>query len=310
MKRVITLVAAMALILTSCNRVCEHEHTWDGELCTSCGETRIIDKYDEATNTYYVVTAEGLYSWKEALKQDQSTNLVLIGNIDLSADVSWDVASSTNGCIDGQNYSIKGLTNSFIMNIKDGGILKNINFEDVNIVKKGFASVIYRVEENATVENCRVSGSLNATADAYAGLVGFCTGTVIGCVNEATVYTGHYGAGGIVGCSTEGTVVGCMNLSTSISGPSNIGSIVGQNYSKVYGSVGVVSTSGDGSILATECANNVRTGETIGCINIEKISDLTEDDIATMNEAIKAAGYNYEWEAGVDGAAPTLKKIE
>ena len=151
------------------------------------------------------------------------------------------------------------------------------------------------------------------TREDYAGIVGFNRGTIANCINEATVYAGTHGAGGIVGANyTEAKVVACLNLSTSVSGgKSSIGSIAGQNYGSIYGCLGVVSTSGEGALKATNCAGyNSKDAKVEGCVVVNSMADVTAEHIATMNDAIAAMGYSHRWVAGENGEAPSFTSAE
>ena len=150
------------------------------------------------------------------------------------------------------------------------------------------------------------------TRQDYAGIVGFNRGIIANCINEATVYAGTYGAGGIVGANYTGAkVVACLNLSTSVSGGESIGSIAGQNYGNIYGCLGVVSTSGEGAIKATNATGyNSRDAKVEGCVVVNSMADVTTEHIATMNNAIAAMGYSHRWVAGENGEAPSFTSAE
>lgn len=332
MKRFFVMVAVLAMILPSCEKNGEEQptcnHSWIEGVCSACGEVcqhswmdgqcticdGKKDAYNEETNTYYAATVEGLRTWKDALFENCTANLVLIDDIVFEEGDKWSNAIYVEGHIEGYGYTIKNLTcdkGYFISRIRNGGSIRNLNFENVNISNtSSYAAIVGIVDSECMVTNCRVSGVLSS-GWTYAGIVGCNHGYVSSCINEATVYCKDTIAGGIVGCNLDGTVVACMNLSTSVSGKGYIGSIVGQNYANVYGCLGVVSTSGEGTIKASECVGeDINKGKTTGCVIVNSMSEVTAEHIATMNETIAALGYSYRWVEGKDGGAPRLTSAE
>ena len=74
--------------------------------------------YDASSNTYTVYTAEGLYYWAEAARNDLSTNCILAANIPLEIPAengsNWttlgDYTNSYSGVFEGNGHSISNLT--------------------------------------------------------------------------------------------------------------------------------------------------------------------------------------------------------
>ena len=256
---------------------------------------------------------KGLRAWCDAVVKNPSANLIIARDIVCEESCDW-YASDAEGLIEGNGHTIKGWSGKFfILDLQNGGAVQNLNFADVNIENTGFfGSIIARVDEHSRVSNCRVSGFIWTKQDS-AGIVGLNEGTIANCINEATVYAGTYGAGGIVGVNyTDAKVVACLNLSTSVSGgQSSVGSIAGQNYGNIYGCLGVVSTSGEGANKATNCAGyNAQDAKAEGCVVVNSMADVTAEHIATMNDAIAAMGYSHRWVAGENGEAPSFTSAE
>ena len=359
MKRLLILLAAVAIVLPSChNEMPECDHSWKDSVCEICGEEcqhswkdsvceicgkecqhswkdsvceicgkecdhswkdgvceicgKLQDLYDEATNTYYAASMKGLRAWCDAVVKNPSANLIIARDIVCEESCDW-YASKAEGLIEGDGHTIKGWSGKFfILDLQNGGAVQNLNFADVNIENTGFfGCIIARVDEHSRVSNCRVSGFIWTKQDS-AGIVGINSGTIANCINEATVYAGSYGAGGIVGVNyIDAKVVACLNLSTSVSGGSSVGSIAGQNYGNIYGCLGVVSTSGEGANKATNCAGyNAPNSKTDGCVVVNSMADVTAEHIATMNDAIAALGYSHRWVAGENGEAPSFTSAE
>ena len=256
---------------------------------------------------------KGLRTWCDAVVKNPSANLIIARDIVCEEYCDW-YASDAEGLIEGNGHTIKGWSGKFfILDLQNGGAVQNLNFADVNIENTGFfGCVIARVDEHSRVSNCRVSGFIWTKQDS-AGIVGINSGTIANCINEAEVYAGSYGAGGIVGVNYTGAkVVACLNLSTSVSGgQKSVGSIAGQNYGNIYGCLGVVSTSGEGANKATNCAGyNAQNAKTDGCVVVNSMADVTAEHIATMNDAIAALGYSHRWVAGENGEAPSFTSAE
>ena len=327
MKRLLILLAAVAIVLPSChNEMPECDHSWKDSVCEICGKEcqhswkdgvceicgKLRDLYDEATNTYYAASMKGLRAWCDAVGKNPSANLIIARDIVCEESCDW-YASDAEGLIEGNGHTIKGWSGKFfILDLQNGGAVQNLNFADVNIENTGFfGCIIARVDEHSRVSNCRVSGSLS-TNSTEAGIVGYNEGYIANCVNEATIYAKGYGVGGIVGVNqSTGVIVACLNLSTSVSGGSSVGSIVGQNIGNIYGCLGVISTNGEGAVKATDVAgSNVSNAKAEGCVVVNSMADVTAEHIATMNDAIAAMGYSHRWVAGENGEAPSFTSAE
>ena len=327
MKRLLILLAAVAIVLPSChNEMPECDHSWKDSVCEICGKEcqhswkdgvceicgKLRDLYDEATNTYYAASIKGLRAWCDAVAKNPSANLIIARDIVCEESCDW-YASDAEGLIEGNGHTIKGWSGKFfILDLQNGGAVQNLNFADVNIENTGFfGCIIARVDKHSRVSNCRVSGSLS-TNSTEAGIVGYNEGYIANCVNEATIYAKGYGVGGIVGVNqSTGVIVACLNLSTSVSGGSCVGSIVGQNIGNIYGCLGVISTNGEGAVKATDVAgSNVSNAKAEGCVVVNSMADVTAEHIATMNDAIAAMGYSHRWVAGENGEAPSFTSAE
>ena len=101
-------------------------------------------------DTWYVSTTEGLLAWNHAANtalatSGSSINLVLEANLDITG-VEWtpvgDWGAPYTGTVDGKDYTITGLTITnttwedvgFLGDLALGGIVKNLNLENINIV--------------------------------------------------------------------------------------------------------------------------------------------------------------------------------
>ncbi len=173
--------------------------------------------------------------------------------------------SAFSGIFDGNGYTIEGLriyldTN----NVPSGtgystyvglfanvtGTVRNLHLTNVNVTNHcsyntnyhpHCSAIVAKVSETGTVENCSVSGGV--TSYCYCGgLVGYNSGNIKNCYNEATVTSYSYSyAGGIAGLSTGSTAVvsNCYNKGNIYGGCA--GGIVGYNgnYAKIVSSYNV-----------------------------------------------------------------------
>ena len=222
--------------------------------------------YDEATNTYTVYTAEGLYAWSEKVRaifdtgvfnsaidayeyEEDFPNLTLAADIILTGENNWTPIGRMDeygwalyyiGTINGGGHTITGLhisNNSirqgFIGGLDEGGTVKNLTFADAHMTVGQYSGIVVG-GSSGTIENCQViSGSLTTTGGYAGGIVGSNGGMVKNCTNAATItvaqgVTGIYNFGGIVG-SNNGTVMGCINTGAISPGNSNTGGVVGKN---------------------------------------------------------------------------------
>lgn len=211
---------------------------------------------------------------------------VLTNDIDMSDAGSWtpianSMETAFHGKIDGQGFSIKGLTISQNVNaaalkgvkysvgflgIADGAEIKNLNFENVNIVTNTTSGYTYSNSlaikntffagaivgyacNNTIVFNCHVSGKIHSKASGEAcvdtvagGLVGYGENLLMSyCYNHAEVI-GYDGnalqaqsafAGGIVGRTEAETIMdrcynaGSITAETLDYGNAYVGGLVG-----------------------------------------------------------------------------------
>lgn len=214
--------------------------------------------YDASSNTYTVYTAEGLYYWAEAARNDLSTNCILAANIPLEIPAengsNWttlgDYTNSYSGVFEGNGHSISNLTISggayqgIFGTISESSEVRNLTLIDVNISGSQYIGAITGgVKSSDTnqgkIYNCSVTGTVNGSHDnSYTGgFAGYSQGIIQACQFSGTVKGVSY-LGGIVGrnegsdalviaCSTQGKIE-CTNLWSQYG--RIFGSIVGENF--------------------------------------------------------------------------------
>ena len=277
-RRIITLLLALVMVLSMSATVFADEsdatsesHNYVNGFCSDCGAyepaTEVTeDNYAElglgsGYVGYYAVGNAGQLYWYEdmvfnAHSRFYSSKMVLTKNITVnegtitagSSNVrTWNSLATFDGIIDGNGHSISGLY--------------CVNEDPYHCV--GLMTVLM---SDGVVKNLTITNSYFSGAYKVGGIVGDNTGTVSGCVNNATVESDDgMPVGGIAGYN-EGTVSGCTNKS-AISGYSDIGGIAGYNvgtvkYSNNFGAIqgswnnvgGIV---GYNESLISSCGNNV-----------------------------------------------------
>ena len=234
----------------------------------------------------------------------------LAADIDLSGSEWTPVGTSTDLCktsLDGQGHKIIGLNVSgdyagLIAYAAEGVTVKNVIFEDVKVESEKFgAAVICVANENVTVENVTVSGTVNCGSYA-AGIVCFNSYdedpsiTIKDCVNNATV-NGNRAAGigaWITGNSVIENVVnnGDVTGATSAAGIANriAGTVTNaKNYGNIVGngteaSAGIAGTQ-TGASTFEYCFNygNVTTTKDNANSSAAGILGQTPSKAATLN---------------------------
>ena len=234
----------------------------------------------------------------------------LAADIDLSGSEWTPVGTSTDLCktnLDGQGHKIIGLNVSgdyagLIAYAAEGVTVKNVIFEDVKVESEKFgAAVICVANENVTVENVTVSGTVNCGSYA-AGIVCFNSYdedpsiTIKDCVNNATVNGNR--AGGIGAWVTGNSVIenvvnnGDVTGATSAAGITNriAGTITNaKNYGNIVGngteaSAGIAGTQTAASTFEY-CFNygNVTTTKDNANSSAAGILGQTPSKAATLN---------------------------
>ena len=167
----------------------------------------------------------------------------LQNSIDISG-IEWEPLPAFSGTLDGNNYSIIGLTKNdaslydfgFFQSLQ-GAVVKNLAFVDINITAARNIGSIASYMTNSTIENCFVTGSMNTLA--YSGGIVSCVGpnSIIRncyttCSITATTTGGLWASiGGIAGWSAwnngGGIIENCYSTSIITADNPYIGSIIG-----------------------------------------------------------------------------------
>ena len=194
--------------------------------------------YNANTRTYRVYNEDGIKAWAEAVQTDPTLNITLTDNITLTGE--WTPIADYAGTFDGNGKTITGLnfnqsTTSDVglfATIAGGGTVKNLTLADVNITAATYAGAVAG-QNDGTIENCSVTGSVASHVDGADSFVGGITGenhgTITGCAaaGSVTVENGSY-VGGIAGWHRGGSITDCHSSAT-VTAMAFVGGIAGQS---------------------------------------------------------------------------------
>ena len=221
------------------------EPTWSGTKEEIIG----LEIADGGT-TYIVSSPAALQAWATEMKNDptQNLNCTLAADIDLTGGGNeWTPVPNFTGTFDGNNKTITGLTINqtatsnagLFTSIVEGGTVKNLTLDKVNITITGSYAGTVAGENNGTIENCSVSGNVTSSVGMglsanVGGIVGRNNGTITGCTVEGSVKAKDADlVGGIVG-RNNGTITGCtVEGSVKAKDADLVGGIVGDNGSGI-----------------------------------------------------------------------------
>ena len=165
-----------------------------------------------------------------------------------------------------------------LFGIVDGGTVKNLKFENVNInvpSSEMAAAAVGMLTGGGTVSGIEVlSGTINATRGNGA-VVGRMTksGTISTCTNHATITGNGANIGGIVGAAyyTEDgstmTIKDCNNYGTVSGTAGAVGGIVGLSAANVINCTNEAAITGNGPDVAGIVAEQQNAGSITGCVN-------------------------------------------
>jgi hypothetical protein len=300
----------------------EIENDYNGGVVAGGTDTSVPEAgytYDEATNTYTVFNADGLYAWNEAATADTTINCTLAADIVMPTDGdnasnNWKPFSAYKGTFNGAGFTIQNLRitkpdeqyMAFFKSLYASSVVKDLTLANVKFSCSEHTSGI-AAQSYGTIKGCTVSGSIKSSSYGYAaGIVvnQFYSGVIVGCINYATV-NAKDDVGGIV-VLNHGTIVASANLGTvsrrNSSGQFSMGGITGSNYKNIYGCWTINTGEADASNnIADGKKDGVGTERDIGIVSGNKVfsgvGSVTEANITEMNSAITAnnAGCEYRW---------------
>ena len=185
----------------------------------------------------------------EAISSGLSGSYILTGSVDCSGYGNFTPVGTFTGTLDGQGYSITGLTVSngganrqALFSSTNGAVIRNLSIPGATIEGNSEVAILVADATNTIITNVSVSnsGTLFALAgnSLAGGLVGSANNTII-TYSHSSVYmnAGGSNVGGLVGSANNGTIIsnsystGTVNGSTGIAYGGNVGGLVGDNES-------------------------------------------------------------------------------
>ncbi len=214
----------------------------------------------EGVKTYIVEDAFGLKAVNRIMTTDVnelSSNIILAANITLTGENNWTPIGNSNnpytGIFNGNQKTITGLhinnetaDRQALIGYLEGGTVKDLTLADSKITGKSYVGGVvgYPLNSfsitNVTVRDCEING----TGSYVGGVIGCSTGS--GTISGATLLdsevTADFGAGGIVGettnlnCNIENCLVQ-SNTGKSVTIISNdrVGGIAGRSRGPIFG---------------------------------------------------------------------------
>ena len=209
--------------------------------------------------------------------------------------------------------------------IGSNGEVKNVSLSDACITGDDNTGGIVGLNNYGTIENCHVLSTVTVLgtkdkANYHGGIVGYNTGSIIGCTSSADVTAEMSGAsyyyGGIAGWNYDGTIRDCLYLGTTLNGTKRVGAIVGDNSvgtvtNSYYTDPAITGKDGYGNAL-DHAASALGSGTATNCGLAHKVTlgtgvtigdAATEHGPLTVYGSVVAMGYN-------DGTSTTIYSTE
>ena len=224
---------------------------------------------EDADGYYPLSTAEDMLWFANQVNTvDASINGKLTANITFTEDDgNWMPMGTSSvpftGQFDGGTHKITSLASTSTTTYRglfgriNGGTVKNLTLEDVNITGSGYVGGITGYVTGGTIQNCSVTGSVTSTGAQAGGIAGCSdTSTISDCTNRADI-TASQQSGGIVGYMGGAAIVNqCYNTGDVTGTATTTGSA-----RSVGGIVGVASGT---SIINKSCNTGTVKGNNVG----------------------------------------------
>lgn len=258
-------------------------------------------RFDFASKTFYVHSADGLKTWAQAALGDSSINCILTSDITMPEDMKWTPIGTSErpyvGTFDGGNNTISGLTVDasdgdyvgLIGYLDEDGEIRNLTLNDVQIAGSQKVGAVAG-ENHGSITACSVTGGSVSGSD-YVGVgAGENNGFISACISTGSVSGDSY-VGGVTGANkTEGYMVACCRTTGSVTGNTTVGGVTGSNegYVTACYSIGTISGSSAGAVAG---------GNTNGSITACYWSDYDGSGIGDSGtgEALIVDGMNLTW---------------
>lgn len=195
----------------------------------------------------YTIESDGSYTVNNEKGLKNIASLVNGGETDINITLDTDLTltgewtpigtydNPYTGTFNGKDKTITGLTVNqegtnyvgLFGRIGSGGTVKDVTLTKASVTGGMYVGGVAG-QNDGTVENCSVDGTVTGTGSTdTGGIVGCNYGTISGCKAEGTVTGGESNVGGIAGESALGaTIEGCYSTA-AVSGSTYVGGVVG-----------------------------------------------------------------------------------
>ncbi|WP_127583204.1 hemoblobin-interacting domain-containing protein [Paenibacillus koleovorans] len=272
---------------------------------------------------FLIATAGQLHSVRNHLAS--GTYFKLTADIDLGlyqAGGGWlpigDNDSPFEGVFEGDGHTITNLTISrnssyagLFGSISLNGTVSNIHMDHVTISGESYVGGLAG-QNDGTIVDSHVAGSVKGTSGYLGGLVGYSKGQLSGssATGTVTVTAGGGYAGGLVGKS-EGSISGSYSTATVI-GTGSIGGLVGMSQGPISGSYATgdvtSSSNGVGGLVGYSqgaISGSYATGSVRGYENVGGLVGIHESNISDSFSTGSVAGSDYV--GGLVGSAASFQ---
>jgi len=181
----------------------------------------------------------------------------LVNNINLlQTNWSSSIIPEFYGIFDGANHELsdikinqpKGEQVGFIGYLGSGSEVGHLCITGVEINSAYDIGGLVGYTNNTNIDNCTVTGNLEATNCTAGGLIGQAIySTIKNCQVKVNIHSFGHSVGGLIGDNYESTVNNCHSKSTVTGEWANLGGLIGHNYTSTVTNSSSVST-----VLATD----------------------------------------------------------
>ena len=193
----------------------------------------------------YTIESDGSYTVNNEKGLKNIASLVNGGETDINITLDTDLTltgewtpigtydNPYTGTFNGKDKTITGLTVKqegtnyvgLFGRIGSGGTVKDVTLTKASVTGGMYVGGVAGQNEG-TVENCSVDGTVIGTEYDTGGIVGINYGKISGCKAEGTV-TGSVNVGGIAGNSSLGSTIEGCHSTAAVSGDDSVGGVVG-----------------------------------------------------------------------------------
>ncbi len=301
------------------------------------GNLTLKDHYDQATNTYYVYTAEGLDDWATKARTDLTVSCILMDDIDYN-NKEWtaigDPGNQYAGTFDGGGHTIRNIkikdeaqNNGLFGYIAGGGTVKNLTVKNASMTTSGTKYGIIAAWNDGTIENCVVSSCRITGSSDYVGCISYQNFGRISCcrVDDANVSCGSFGGivwlnnGRIEASSFQGHINadgGALVDINGITGGTIIACWTDATHQEGKTVAGIVRYLYGGSVTACYYGGDIGTGileDRTGTGDATKVggsSFWTWKEAAYLMNNELGSDFGWHWQTDNEYTPPTLVEVD